>query len=130
MTAKIRYILLLAVASLVFFACSKDQLDGESLICEETIVYEDVRDVISASCGYTPCHNGIDRGENYNNFAGLESYLKSGSFSSSVLIVRDMPPGDAQGNPNANPPDDNPTSLTDEEIKLIQCWEQNGFSEF
>ena len=120
MITKIRYILLLAMASIIIIACSKDQLNGESLICEEAIVYDDVRTIISASCGYTACHNGIDRGENYNNFAGLESYLSSGLFSSRVLITRDMPPSNAIG----------PTSLTEEQIKLLQCWEQNGFSEF
>lgn len=120
MTAKIRYILLLGMASIVSIACSKDQLDGSALVCEEAIIYDDVRTVISESCGYIGCHNGIDRGENYNNFAGLESYLSSGAFSSRVLITRDMP----FTNPNG------PEALTDDQIKLLQCWEQNGFSEF
>lgn len=120
MTAKIRFILLLVMTSMVIVACSKDKLDGEALVCEEPVKYEDIRDIISNSCGYSDCHNGIDRGENYNNFAGLESYLTSGNFTSRVLIARDMPPSYATG----------ATSLTDEEIKLLQCWEQNGFSEF
>lgn len=108
------------MASMLIIACSKDQLNGESLICEEEIVYDDVRDVITASCGYSGCHNGINQDENYNNFAGLESYLDNGSFSSRVFVTRDMPPSNATG----------PTSLTEEELKLLQCWEQNGFSEF
>jgi len=120
MTTKIIYILLFAMTSMLIMACAKDKLDGEALVCEEPIVYDDVREVLSNTCGYSGCHNGIDRGENYNNFAGLDSYLKSGNFSSRVLSARDMPPSYATG----------ATSLTDEEIKLLQCWEQNGFSEF
>lgn len=120
MNTKIRFILLFAFASILIIACSKDQLNGESLVCEEAIVYDDIRTIISASCGYTDCHNGIDRGENYNNFAGLESYLSSGSFTARVLTARDMPPTYATG----------ATFLTDDEILLLKCWEQNGFSEF
>jgi len=120
MTTKIKYILLLAMASILIIACSKDQLDVESLICEEPIVYDDVRGVISASCGYTECHNGLGSLDNYNNFAGIESHLSSGGFSSRVFISRDMPPSYAVG----------ATSLTEEELNLLKCWEQNGFSEF
>jgi len=110
-----------ALASLVMVACTKDQLDGEALICEESVVYEDIRNIMSQSCGYSGCHNGIDRGENYNTFAGLESSLSSGLFSSRVLLSRDMPPDYAVNGP---------TSLTIEQIEMLQCWEQNGFTEF
>lgn len=120
MIAKIRYILLFALSVLVIMACSKDKLDGEALNCEEPIIYDDVRELVTTTCGYSGCHNGIDRGENYNNFAGLESYLNSGGFTSRVLSVRDMPPSYATG----------ATSLTAEEIELLQCWEQNGFTQF
>lgn len=120
MTTKIKYILLPAIASILIMACSKDQLDAESLICEVPVVYDDVRDVISASCGYTECHNGLGSLDNYNNFAGLESHLSSGRFSSRVFIARDMPPSNAAG----------ATSLTEAELNVLKCWEQNGFSEF
>ncbi len=120
MTTKIRYVLLLAMASIVIIACSKDQLDSDALICEEPIIYEDVRNIITASCGYVDCHNGFSSLANYNNFAGLESQLSNGSFSNRSLITRDMPPTYATG----------PLSLTEEEIDLLKCWEQNGFSEF
>ena len=53
MITKIKYILLLMMATILIVSCSKDQLDTESLICEEPVVYDDVRGVISASCGYT-----------------------------------------------------------------------------
>ena len=120
MFIKIKYILLLMMASILIVSCSKDQLDTESLICEEPVVYDDVRGVISASCGYTECHNGLGSLDNYNNFAGIETYLFSGAFSSRVFISRDMPPSYAVG----------ATSLTEEELNLLKCWEQNGFSEF
>ena len=120
MTTKIKYILLFALASMVIIACSKDKLDEDSLACPDPIDYQDVRVLVSNSCGYSGCHNGIDRGENYNNFAGLESFLISGNFSSRVLSARDMPPSNASG----------VTFLTDEEIDLLRCWEQNDFSEF
>lgn len=120
MTSKIRYILLFAIASIMIIACSKDQLDVKELICEEDIVYSDVRTLISESCGYTDCHNGFKSLDNYNSYAGLERHLQSGEFSARTLITRDMPTPDATG----------PTSLTEEQIKLLQCWEQNGFSEF
>ena len=130
MSTKIKYILFLAMASIVIIGCSKDQLSEESLVCEEPIVYDDVRALISGSCGYAPCHNGLGGLDNYNNFAGLENQLSSGAFSSRVLITRDMPTADAPGDPNANPPDPDPTSLTQEEINLLKCWERNGFSQF
>lgn len=107
------------MATVVIISCSKDQLNEESLECEESIVYDDVRDIISASCGYTACHNGITR-DNYNNFAGLETYLNSGEFSSRTFDSRDMPPDYADG----------PKFLTEEELNLLLCWEQNGFTEF
>ena len=118
------------MASFLIIACSKDQLDEESLVCEEPIVYDDVRTLISKSCGYSPCHNGLGSLDNYNNFAGLDSHLSSGAFTSRVLIIRDMPTADALGDPNASPPDPDPTSLTEEELNLLKCWEQNDFSEF
>ena len=115
---------------MVIIACSKDKLDEDSLNCPDPIVYEDVRDIISNSCGYAPCHNGINRGENYNNFAGLESYLSTGNFTSRVLLSRDMPPSYALGDDNLDPPDPDPTTLTQEEIDMLRCWERNGFSEY
>ena len=118
------------MASMVIVACSKDKLPEDSLVCDETIVYNDVREVISNSCGYSGCHNGIDRGENYNNFAGLESYLNSGGFTSRVITVRDMPPSYAEGDQTLDPPDPDPTSLNQSEIELLRCWERNDFSEF
>lgn len=120
MTAKIRHILVFALASMVIIACSKDKLDEDSLVCEEPINYEDVRDLITNSCGYSGCHTGLADLKNYNNYAGIESALGSGLFSSRALIARDMPPSYATG----------VTFLTDEEIDLLRCWEQNDFSEF
>lgn len=130
MPTKIRYILLLAMVSVMIISCSKDKLDEDSLVCDEPISYEDVREIITNSCGYAPCHNGLGGLDNYNNFAGLESNLNSGLFSSRVLTTRDMPPSYAEGDENLTPPDPDPTSLTQEEIDLIRCWERNDFSEF
>ena len=118
------------MASTVIISCAKDQLDEDSLVCPDPIIYEDVREVISNSCGYNGCHTGLGDLSNYNNYAGLESALNSSLFSSRVITARDMPPSYAKGDDTLDPPDPDPTSLTQEEIDLLRCWERNGFSEF
>ncbi len=128
MTTKI-YIVLLFIASIVVIACSEDKIVEETLECDEVISYQDVKGVIAASCGYVGCHNGSNAA-NYDTYEKLENVLSSGKFTSRTLLQRDMPPGEAEGDPNLEPPDPNPTFLTDEEINLLKCWEENGFSEF
>ena len=119
MTAKLRLIVLLAMVSVIVISCSKDKLDDGAVVCEEPIVYDDVRSIISQSCGYVGCHNGINL-DNLNSFAGLENSLNSGSFTQRVIDTDNMPPANATG----------PTSLTLEQLDLLRCWQQNGFSEF
>ena len=108
------------MASLVIISCSRDQLNSESLVCEEAIIYDDVREVIFETCGTSGCHDGITEA-NYNNFAGIETILDNGRFSERTLVIRDMPPNYATVGPKF---------LSEEQLNLLQCWEQNGFSEF
>ena len=123
MTARIRYILLLVIATTIVISCSKEKLAESSLDCgDDPIIYEDVSTLISGSCGYSGCHTGT-ASSNYNNFAGLKNALNNGDFSFKVFDIRDMPPKkDEEGNPI--------TPLTQEELDLLLCWNENGYSEF
>lgn len=116
---KVNLIIVSTTIALTIMACTKDKLAENALVCETDVVYNDVKSIITGSCAYSGCHNSSDLG-NFLTYEGMESYLNSGAFEAEVLESRTMPPDYADG----------PKTLTQEQIDMLQCWKQNGFSKF
>lgn len=114
-------LLFLVIPIIWIVSCSREQLDEQVLVCEELISYDDVRSTINLTCAYSGCHDGITNIENFNSYSGIEPYLENGQFASRVINIGDMPPSNAVLGPD---------SLTQEQIHLFRCWEQNDFAEF
>lgn len=118
---KIQFIGILVVCTVLGLSCSRDKLTAESLICDESINYSQARVVINTSCAYSGCHDGISNPDNFKSYAGIEKFFASGRFEDRVFLTRDMPPDYAV---------DGPTVLTEEEINILKCWQQNEYSQF
>lgn len=93
------------------YSCKKDKLDCDGA----TPNYgDDIKMIIDASCALSGCHGSSSFHGVFTTYDGLEPYLLDGQFSNRVLITQDMPKG---------------SSLTQEEIILIQCWVDNNYAE-
>lgn len=98
--------------------------------CDDTPAnYAAVKTIIDGSCAYTGCHDGtgsnafIPTGANdYTNFAGLKASLDGGSFNTRTLDKKTMPPA-------AFVPAGFPTTLTEEQLKVLTCWHEAGYPE-
>lgn len=110
-------------ALFLFFSltsCLKDKTiplgDCDSIISYST----EIRPIIESSCktqagGGTGCHDAwIDE------YSGIKSYIDAGTWQNEVFIDNTMPVM-----PNTWGID----SLTEDEIKTMQCWIDQGYSE-
>ncbi len=126
---KFRTLAILLGVTLVFTACSSDELPPPYVptFCETQMVTYDnqIAPIIASSCGYVGCHDGSNAPGNYDSYAGLQGIINDGKFKSRVIDVREDPE-------MGMPPDyatDGPMDLTDEQIELIQCWINDGYPE-
>jgi hypothetical protein len=113
--------LALFLSLLSIWACTKDKLKVDFGECVGEITYEsDVQEIINTTCAYTGCHieSGAAPGA-YNSYSGLEPWLNPNKFQRRVIELRDMPPVYATG----------PTSLTQDEINILNCWIENNYAE-
>ena len=118
------FIGLFFVAFLLFLnACSKDQLMVSENDCAEDVVYTgEIREIINNSCAYSGCHDGSGAAPgNYRTYVSMQPQLTSGRFGARTLDTHDMPPSYA--------PSDRPSSLTLEQLDLLNCWKENAFKE-
>lgn len=102
------------------WACTRDQIEPDTESCDEQITYTNhVKEIIDKSCAYSGCHLDSAPG-NYSTYSGLEGALTNGTFKQRVINQVDMPPVYAENGP---------TSLTADELKLINCWINDGYTE-
>lgn len=118
-----RFIFKLSVAMmfcLVVFSCSDDKIIPEPSDCDpnEQVIYSgEVEMIIESKCNDIDCHGAVER-LLFPDYQGLKSSLESGLFESVVLL--------REGNPM--PPNDR-TQLTENELKILNCWKENNFAE-
>lgn len=127
--------LLFAILVFLFVSsCTNDELPRPEIpeYCDTlTASYLlNVKPIIDASCAYSGCHDGaggIGPG-NYKNYNGIVGVLESGLFRQRVLTQKDdavvgMPP-------NSNVyPESEKDDLTEEELRVIECWINAGYPE-
>lgn len=110
---------LIAISSILILSCNKDKLPENALVCETDITYDDTRTLINNTCAYSGCHDGISNPDNFKSYESIEKFFDNGRFAERVFSNRDMPPDYAILGP---------TMLTQEELELLMCWEQNDFA--
>ncbi len=129
------FLLLLGMEAIgLFSSCSNDELPPPQTpeFCD-TIVASyntNVKTIIDESCAYSGCHDGsggLGPG-NYNSYNGLTGVLDAGTFRSRVIGLKEdatigMPPN--QSVYAESKKDD----LTEEELRIIECWLDVGYPE-
>lgn len=109
-------------------ACTTDMLPEPVVTpCDDISpnYVDDIRPIIENSCAYTGCHLGSAPGV-YADYEGLLPNLESGLFLERTINLKDDP---IIGMPPAYAPADRPLNLTEDELRLIQCWLDAGFPE-
>lgn len=86
-----------------------------------------VKGIINGTCAYDGCHNGTsllipDAATDFTTYSGLQASLNASKFGQRALVDKDMP------NASFVPPGF-PTSLTDDQLAILQCWADNGYPE-
>lgn len=117
------YTLSLLFIALVFTSCTNDELPEPTVSdCPIIITYiDDIKEIVDNSCAYEGCHvSGFGSGD-FSSFAAMQGSINSGSFENRVVNQRNMPPSYA--------PADRPMELTAEELDLVKCWIQGGYTE-
>ena len=110
-------------ACLGLIACEKDKAlapNVNSGDCFEQSYYYNIRPIIETSCKThqgpgTGCHDAwID------NYSNITVFIQQGTWYSEIFVDKTMPEM-----PNAF----NIDSLTDAELKVMQCWLDQGYPE-
>jgi hypothetical protein len=121
------------LVSPIFFtpACTNDELKPNvgGAFCDslQATYVDHVKAIIDNSCAYVPCHVTGGKGTgNYETYEGLEVYLKSGSFRNRVFDQMSDPLSGMPPNKAADP-DSQKDNLSAEELKIIECWLNDGF---
>ncbi len=99
-------------------SCTNESNDDLGFECDESISYnQDVKQIVDVSCAISGCHVGVFAWGNFTSYGGLVDKINLVSFK--VLSDMSMPPEDSNG----------PSSLTNEELAIIECWINAGAPE-
>ena len=102
-------------------SCSYDKLEALAICDVEQPTYTThIKAILDSSCAYAGCHDGaggIGPGD-YTFFGGAQA--DGPQFRNRVIDLQNMPPSYAINGP---------TSLTQTELDLIDCWITAGFPE-
>ena len=103
-----------ALVLLLCNACKKEE-DLTPTCDGGTPTYDaNIAGIINSTCTSTACHGaGSSRGD-WTSYATLKPVLDNGNFTNRILTKQDMPKG---------------TTLSQDELNLMQCWMENGFPE-
>lgn len=89
-----------------------------------------VKTIIDHSCAYAGCHDGaggIGPG-NYNNYAGIQPYLSSGSVMERVVNLKNDPAIGMPPNQSVYP-ESHQDDLSEEDFEIMHCWLLNDHPE-
>lgn len=105
---------ILPYSLLLFFSvalsnCNKDQKKlTPSCDGSKPTFNSGVKSIIDSKCASSSCHPG------YSTYNGIKGITQNGDFTKEVLTNQTMPKN---------------TSLSQDQINLLQCWANNGFPE-
>ena len=107
---------------LLLFACSRDNSDGVQTDCSAPVSYVDVVEIIQNTCAYAGCHDGSNDNSDFSNRELLINDLNTNGVEgfSNLILSEEMPPSYTENGP---------TSLSQEDIQLLQCWYEQDFPE-
>jgi hypothetical protein len=115
----------LLVAFITVAGCTNDSLPEPTEIpCDDiNPTYEaDIRPIVETSCAYSGCHLGTAPGL-YDSYEGLLSQIDAGSFRERTITMKADP---NLGMPPNYAPADRPEDLTEDELRMIECWLDAG----
>jgi len=118
---KIKFIVFAAIISLTF-SCSDDEEPAVNMMMEENcdnanVSYQnDIVPILNAACALSGCHVESFNAGDFTLYGPLKDRVDSGRLNSRVVVSQNMPPSNSSG----------PKSLSDEEIKLFECWIEAG----
>lgn len=98
----------------ILFAGSCNKLTPVCESGEVPTYLRDIRPIIQNNCVGSGCHNSGSEHGDFTTYYDLHQTIMTREFSKRVLKRQDMPKG---------------RPLTQEEINLIQCWEDTGYLE-
>ena len=119
---------ILSVA-IIIGSCKKEKADEpetvtSSISCEDkSFTYtNDVAQILNTSCAFTGCHNTATSssaaGINLDNYTSAKAEAEKARFLNSIRHENTLNPMPKGG-----------SKLSDEKIKTIECWIEQGFSE-
>lgn len=117
---------LLSVTIVLFGACTKDALpEPTELPCDDVMAtyVTDIAPIVERTCAYSGCHLGTAPGI-YTDYDGVLSQLEDGSFRRRVITLQADP---NVGMPPNYAPADRAEDLTEMELRIIECWLDDGF---
>jgi len=76
----------------------------------------DIKPIVDATCALAGCHEANFLQGDYTTYEGLKAKVDNGQLKERAVVNREMPPSNTNG----------PTELTTEQIKLINCWIEDG----
>ncbi len=112
---KAYYFFLLLLSVSLYLGCGDDDVEPET--CADTVSYaSDIKPIIDNACAVAGCHVAGFANGAYEDYAGLKASADNGSLRVQVVSTKVMP----LENPNG------PSTLTDAEIELFDCWIADG----
>ena len=101
-------------------ACNSDDdnPEPEGIDCtgSDPSYMNDILPIVNATCALAGCHEAGFVNGDFTTYDGLKSKVDNGSLLQRAVEDKEMPPANSNG----------PTELTEEQIKLFNCWIEDG----
>ena len=106
----------LITGTLAFFSCKKEAVTYDCTSTAPTYT-KDIKPIMDASCASSGCHSAQNPAEgiNLSSYTGTKGAAAKDDFLASIQQT-----GSAKAMPKGG------SKLSDDKIKLIYCWIQNG----
>lgn len=118
MTLKINKIAIVSLISIaVISSCKKESIIPYDCSGVTPTYITDIKPIMDNSCAISGCHSASSKadGKDYSSYASVKSSASSNSFMGSMQHLKgyeSMPKGGSK--------------LSDDQLKTIYCWIQNG----
>ena len=105
----------IGILSFSFFeSCGSTKLVPTCSNAEKKITYAEVKPIIDTKCAKCHDQSKSETIGDFTHFNGLKKYLDNGYFEKLVFVRQSMPKD---------------VKLSQEEINLLQCWKESGYTE-
>lgn len=113
-------ILILCIGTFIV-SCGDDEMDdpgpsGIDCTGSDPSYINDIKPIVDATCALAGCHEANFINGDFTTYDGLKAKATSGKLIERAVEDKDMPPANSNG----------PLELTEEQIKLINCWVEDG----